>query len=206
MLLFIFGRLYRYIIICFSCAAVYLTFISSQLYSLLPPDYPHCYLAGVTGSQFWNPNCLGIHETSSIKSSPHSLHITLPTHSPAMQFLALLLSSSPPLLLQQLEPLPLLWRLPLPTTHPLCILRLVMDTTSHQLGTTTTTMDMSSQGMSSPGTTTSTTGTMGTKHTRDTTTTMGTTVHTTTMWSSRTTKWQQIKKRIKTQCLSSANP
>merc|ERR1711892_1001697 len=105
------------------------------------------------------------------------------------------LSSSPALLLL----LTLLSRLPLPTTHPLCILRSVMHHPS------TTTRGMSSQGMSSLGTTTSTilgtiqdtTDTMGIKHSKDTTTTtMDMPAPTTTIWFSRNTRKSKYIKRF----------
>merc|ERR1711892_636233 len=111
------------------------------------------------------------------------------------------LSSSAALLLLQLQLLPLLSRLPLPTTHPLCILRSVMHHPS-------TTRGMSSLGMSSPGTTTSTipvtiqdttdtTDTTGIKHSKDTTTTtMDMPAPTTTIWSSRKTKRSRNLRRF----------
>merc|ERR1711892_820025 len=109
------------------------------------------------------------------------------------------LSSSAALLLLQLQLLTLLSRLPLPTTHPLCILSSVMHHPS------TTTRGMSSQGMSSLGTTTSTilgtiqdtTDTMGIKHSKDTTTTtMDMPAPTTTIWCSRKTRKSKYIKRF----------
>merc|ERR1712106_1121537 len=104
------------------------------------------------------------------------------------------LSSFAALLLLQLQLLTLLSRLPLPTTHPLCILRSVMH---HP---TTTTRGMPSLGMSSLGTTTSTTlgtiqdttDTMGIKHSKDTTTT----TTTTTIWCSRKTRKSRNLRRF----------
>merc|ERR1712128_31718 len=113
---------------------------------------------------------------------------TLHQHCPPCSYQ---LSSSAALLLLQLQLLLLLSRLPLPTTHPLCILRSVMHHPS------TTTRGMSSLDMSSLGTTTSTilgtiqdtTDTMVIKHSKDTTTTtMDMPAPTTTIWCSRKTR------------------